>query len=485
MKKKSLVKNYIYNLVYQVLILIMPLVTTPYVSRVLGAENIGIYSYTLSITTFFIIFGSLGIYTYGQREVAYLQDDKKKYSKVFWEVFIFRFITMSISMMVFYISFVLFDNQYNMYFKILMLEIIGNALDISWFFQGLEDFRKTVLRNLLIKVVCVVCVFVFVKTKEDILKYFWIYALSVVLGNGSLWINLHKYIDKVKFKQLNIFRHLKPTLGLFVPQIAIQVYTILDKTMIGTIVLDKSEVGFYDQSQKIIKVLLSVVTSIGTVMLPRISNTFAKGNNEQIKAYLKKSFNVILLLSIPMIFGIIGVSHNFVPLFFGEGYDKVSTIMNLTCPVLLIIGISNVLGQQYLLPTKRQKEYTISVVSGAIVNFTCNMIFINMLGAIGAAIGTIIAELTVTFIQLFFVRKDLDISTVKISFKYLVSGLIMYMVCFIINSIMGNGNKTLIVQVLSGSITYFVILLLLKDKFLFEIMNRFLGKFKKEAKNEN
>ena len=480
MKKKSLTKNYLYNLIYQVLVLILPLITTPYVSRVLGAERIGIYGYTLSITTFFIIFGSLGITTYGQREIAYLQDDKKKYSKVFWEIFIFRFIAMSISMMVFYVSFVLFENDYSVYYRILMLEIIGEALDISWFFQGLEEFKKTVLRNLLVKLTCVVCVFVFVKTKEDIFKYFWIYALSIFLGNGSLWINIHKYLDKTYIKQLNIIKHLKPTIGLFIPQIAIHVYTLLDKTMIGTIIYDKSEVGFYDQSQKIIKILLSVVTSIGTVMLPRISNTFAKGNTEQIKGYLKKSFNVIFFMAIPMIFGIIAVSGNFVPMFFGKGYDRVILLMNIISPVLLIIGISNVIGVQYLLPTKRQKEYTTSVVMGAFINFICNLILIPKLGAIGASIGTLIAEITVSGTQIFFVRKELDCKKIiGLCVKYLISSIIMYFVCYIINIVMGVGTVTLFVQIVAGGLTYFVMLLIMKDEFLFEVLHRFFGKFLK------
>ena len=273
--KKSITKNYIYNLIYQILILILPLITTPYVSRVLGAENIGIYSYTISIATYFILFGSLGIAMYGQREIAYLQDQKEKYSKLFWEIVVLRFFTMSISSIIFYISFVK-NGEYHMYYKILLLELLANCFDISWFFQGLEEFKKTVLRNIVVKIISIICIFVFVKSYNDLFIYFWIYVLSNLIGNISLWAYLPKYIDKIEISKIDIMKHIRPTISLFIPQIAIQIYTVLDKVMIGTIILDKSEVGFYEQSQKIVKMLLTIVTSLGIVMIPRMANTFKK-----------------------------------------------------------------------------------------------------------------------------------------------------------------------------------------------------------------
>lgn len=313
--KTSITKNYIYNLTYQILVLIVPLITAPYVSRVLGAENIGIYSYTISIATYFILFGSLGVAQYGQRQIAYEQKKGKKLSKTFWEIVILRFITMAISMITFYFTFVN-GEQYQVYYKILLLELLANCFDISWFFQGLEEFKKTVTKNIIVKLISVISIFVFVKNSNDLGIYFWIYVLSTLIGNLSLWIYLPRCLRKIKIKQLNIFQHVKQTIGLFIPQIAIQVYTILDKTMIGAIIPDKSEVGYYEQSQKIIKMLLTVVTSLGTVMLPRIASTFASGEKEKVTTYMKKSFNMVFLLAFPLMFGIIAVSKSFVPIFF-------------------------------------------------------------------------------------------------------------------------------------------------------------------------
>ena len=274
MKKKSITKNYIYNLSYQILIIFLPLITTPYVSRVLGAENVGIYGYTLSIVTYFVLFGALGISMYAQREIAYVQSDIKERSKIFFEIIIFRFITMFVSIFLYYIFFVNGNNYQNYYF-ILIMELVSTCFDISWFFQGLEEFKKTVIRNIIVKLISFICILVFVKTKNDLSIYILIYVLSNFIGNMSLWMYLPKYIEKIKINELNIFKHLKPTLWLFIPQIAMQIYTVLDKTMIGTIIEDKSEVGYYEQAQKIVKLCLTLVTSLGIVMVPRIANTFA------------------------------------------------------------------------------------------------------------------------------------------------------------------------------------------------------------------
>ncbi len=480
MQKKSITKNYVYNLLYQVLTLILPLVTAPYISRVLGAENIGIYSYTISIVTYFITFGSLGIALYGQREIAYVQNDKEKYSKIFWEIILLRLITLSCSLLLFYFIFVFRNNQYHIYYTILILEIFANFLDVSWFFKGIEEFKKNVMRHFIVKVISLILIFIFVKTKNDLKIYFIIYVLSTLIGNFSLLLYLPKYLVKIKLKDLNVLRHLKPTIVLFIPQIAIQVYALLDKTMIGAIIMDKKEVGYYEQSQKIIKMLLTIITSLGAVMMPRIAYTYANGNREKIKQYMLKSFNLVFFLSFPMILGIISVNTRFVPLFFGKGYDKVVLLMNIISPILLLIGLSNVTGIQYLLPTKRQKEYTISVIVGAVVNFIFNMLLIPKYGAIGASFGTLIAEFLVSMVQIYYVRCDFELKDiVKLSKNYILASLLMFFCCFILRNMPINDVLVLLVQVITGIVTYGVCLILLKDKFTLEIINKFINKIRR------
>lgn len=482
MAKKSITKNYIYNLIYQILIIVVPLFTTPYLSRVLGAENIGIYSYTLSITTYFILFGSLGVAMYGQREIAYLQEDKYNRSKTFVEILIMKFITLAISLIIFYFAFAS-HGQYSMYYKILILEIIANMLDISWFFQGLEEFKKTVLRNSIVKIISVICIFSLIKTPEDLTKYFFIYVLSTFLGNISLWMYLPKYIQKVKPKDLKIFRHFKSTIALFIPQIAVQIYTVLDKTMIGTIVEEKSEVGFYEQTQKIIKLSMAIATSIGTVMVPRMANTFANGDKKKLKEYMINSFSFILLLAFPLMFGLTSISDSFVPIFYGEGYEKVAILIKIISPIIVIIGLSNVIGTQYLLPTKQQTKYTTSVVIGAIVNFILNFILIRYWKSIGASIATIIAEISVTGVQFYLVRKEIRIEDVlKTSYKYIISSIIMFVISLIIGRLISNNFISVVAQICISGIVYFTLLILMKDRMIYMGIDKIKSKIFKEDK---
>ena len=474
---KSVKKNYIYNLTYQILIMIVPLITTPYLSRVLGAEAIGIYSYTLSITTYFILFGSLGVALYGQREIAYVQDDKMKRSKVFYEILLMRFITLGISMIIFYFTFAI-KGQYSTYYRILILELISNVLDISWFFQGIEEFKKTVIRNTLVKIISVVCIFVFVKNVNDLYKYFITYVLSTFMGNISLWMYVPKYIEKIKIRELEIFRHFKPTIALFIPQVAVQIYTVLDKTMIGSIVNDKSEVGFYEQAQKIVKLLVTVATSLGTVMVPRMANTFASGNKEKIKEYMNKSFHFVLMLAFPLMFGMISIANKFVPVFYGDGYNKVIILINIIIPIVLAIGLSNVIGTQYLLPTKKQKGYTISVTAGAIVNFILNMIFIRLWKSVGASIATVIAEFVVTGVQFYSVRNEIKfIDVIKIMKNYIIASIIMFIISMIIGKFITNNIISILVQLVVSTIIYFIILFILKDEMILSGIQMVKNKF--------
>lgn len=484
-KQKSVVKNYIYNLAYQILVLILPLVTTPYISRILGAEGVGIYSYTISIVTYFTLFGSLGIAMYAQREIAYVQDDKEKRSKIFWEVVIIRAITLTISMIVFYFTFA-FRGDYSTYYKILLLEILANMFDVSAFFQGMEEFKKIVRRNIIVKTISVASIFIFIKQPTDIWKYILIYTLSNMIGNLSLWFYLPKYLSKISIKELNLKKHLKPTIVLFIPQIATQIYTVLDKTMIGSIISDKAEVGYYEQSQKIVKVIMTIVTSLGTVMLPRIANDFANGKKEEIKKSILTSFNFVYFLSIPMVAGLIAVSKDLIPWFLGEGFEKAIYITYVISPIILMIGLSNVIGVQYLLPTKRQKQYTTSVIIGAVTNLILNAVLIPRFKAVGAAVGTIIAETTVTGAQLYFIRTEYNVKEILLmSIKYLTSAMIMLVVLFSLNIFVINNISLKIrmaIDVILGVIIYFGILIILRDEFLKKLISKLL-KIRRKGEN--
>lgn len=474
--KKSVKRNYAYNLLYQILAVVLPMLTTPYIARVLGASGTGTYSYTISIVTYFTLFGSLGVNLYGQREIAYVQENDQKKNQVFTELFILKTITMSIAMAVFWFLFAM-SGQYATYYKILTLEIIANIIDISWVYQGLEEFRKIALRNISIRLMSTILMFALINDSNDVWIYILIYALTTLFGNLSLWFKHKKYI-KFDITNLNIKQHIKPAIALFIPQIAIQVYVVLDKTMLGSILNNMNEVGYYEQSQKIIKILLTLITSIGTVMLPRIAKTFADKNHSQIQKYTYQTINYVYTFSIPLMFGIIAVAHNFVPLFFGPGYDEVILIMSMMSIIILFISLSNVVGMQYLLPTKRQKEYTISVVSGALINLVLNFILIYRFEAIGATIATIFAEFSVTTIQLFYIRKDFKLSKIlTMSSKYFIAGLSMFLLCLLISFFIENKIVGLITQVVVGAIVYFSMLIILREQFILNTLNNYIFRY--------
>lgn len=476
--KKSVVKNYMYNLIYQILILILPLVTTPYLSRVLGSDGVGIYSYTYAIVTYFVLFGSLGISLYGQREIAYAQDEPRKRKRIFLELIIFRFITVAIAAVVYYFWFVR-GNTYQTYYTILLIELFAAAFDISWFFQGIEEFKKTVIRNVLVRVVSVSLVFVFVKTSSDLWKYILIYSLGDFCGNLMLWFYLPKYLRGKKVSKLNITRHLIPIVLLFIPQITNKLYNLLDTTMLGAMISDKSETGYYEQAQKVIRLLLTIVTSLGVVMVPRMANTFATGNKKQINRYIKNSFNFVFIISFPMAFGILSVANSFVPIFFGKGYDKAADLIMIFSPMLILMGIENVIGTQYLLPTKRQKEYTISVGIGVIANLILNFVLISLWQSVGASIATVLSQLIVDGVQIYFVRKNIKWRPIiQLFVKYLFASTIMFAFCSLVKWIISVGLISLILQGVVGVVVYVSMLILLKDKFLNKIIDTVKSKLR-------
>lgn len=299
-----------------------------------------------------------------------------------------------------FLFFIFQTGKNNVVYWLQAIYILAAAIDISWLFMGLEDFKKTVIRNMAVKLVSVALIFAIVRSKEDLGLYVLILALSQFFVQLTMWPYLKKIVNKISQTKLNLGSHILPSLQLFIPQVAIQVYVILNKTMLGYFA-DYSEVGFFDSADKLVRIILSVVTALGVVMLPRISHTFSKGNLKQVNEYVYKSFNFVSNLSAPLCFGLAAIAKTFTPIYFGPSFEKTGTIIMIISPVIIFIAWSNVLGQQYLLPTGENTEYTLSVVCGAIINFIVNLLLVRNFTSIGVSIGTIIAEFSVTSVQFF------------------------------------------------------------------------------------
>lgn len=457
----KLIRNYLYNVGYQLFIIIIPLVTVPYISRVLGSEGVGINAYTNSIIQYFILFGSIGINLYGNRTIAYGRDSRKRRSQTFWEIATLRIVCISISYIIFLV-FLYFISEYKIFYFYQSFLIIAAAFDISWFFMGIEDFKKTVLRNIYVKILSLVAIFIFVKTKEDIGIYILILSLSIFFGNLTLWPYLKKLVDLPDSKTFSLKKHFKPSISLFIPQIATQVYLVLNKTMLGSMIGVESA-GYYENSDKIVKVILAIVTATGTVMLPRIANTFAKGDQEKVKKYLYQSFDFVSFVSIPMSLGLLAIAPKFSVWFLGEDFAITGTLISILSLVIILIGWSNVLGTQFLLPTNQTKYYTISVFMGASINVILNIPLILYLGVLGAVVATVISELAVTVTQCHYVRKTVAISPFFVElWKYLISGIIMSTIVRILHMTFPGKITFFLLEICIGILIYGIFIVLLK-----------------------
>lgn len=475
---KSIKKNFIYNLIYQVFVMATPLVTTPYISRCLGAERIGEYSYAYSLVSYFMIVAILGTATYAEREIARYQDDKEKRSYRFWDLFTLRVIT-SFICIVFYFIFISITNNDYLLSLIVSLNILSVALDTVWVFQGMEEFGKISVRNMFVKIVVIASTFIFVKSPNDIYIYTLIMSLSPVLSALTLLPFIPKFISKPNFKKIKPFKDFRNILRLFVPTVAISVYTVLDVTMIGVFTTTKVENGYYEQATKLSKTALTIITTLSTVMLPRISYYFEKDEKDKIQEYMLKSYQFALFLGFPICFGLIGISSNLVPWFYGSGYDKVAMLLNLSSFLVIAIGLSNITGMQYLVPTMQQDKLTISVVIGAAINFVCNLILIPNFYSSGAMLASVIAEFSVTAIQFYFVKKQLSFKKI-LTFvpKYLISGLLMLILLRVEEQYLSSSVLSTLIMIISGALLYFIVLIIMRDKLIFEAFGQVLTKAK-------
>lgn len=472
----KIAKNYIFNLSYQMLSFIIPLITTPYVSRVLTETEIGQYSYTHSIVTYFILCGTIGLNLYGQREIAYRQNDINNQRKIFSELLILRLITISIAIIVYLITIRMFP-KYSFVFMIQLLDVIAAGIDISWFFQGREEFKRTVSIQAGVKILGTIFIFLLVHNPSDLPIYVMCLSLPTLIGNALMWLYIPFIFKNTVYIPIQCFKHLKYAMLLFIPQVAIEVYTVLDKTMIGAITGSDGQVGFYEQAQKIVKTSLVVVTSLSTVMMPRVANVIMTEGTKKIHGIIEKSFRIVFFLAIPIMFGLLIVADPLVIWFMGERYLPSAQLIKCICPVVLFIGLASVTGNQILIPMKKQNTYTLSVVCGAGVNVIVNALLIPRYASIGASIATVMAECVVTIIQFIAIKKDFNIGKILLgSLNYWLSGIIMFVILLQTKNFFERPFFEVIGQALIGICVYLVVLCILRDKLVKSFKEKKWGK---------
>lgn len=481
-KNPSVKKNYAYSLFYQILCLLTPFITAPYVSRILGADGIGIYSYTASIMAYFQMFALLGTTNYGIREIARLRDDKYAMSKTFWEIVLLVAITTSLCL----ICWIIVAAQ-SEYYGIFMLAItpslLSTAFDISWFYTGIEKMGYTVIRNSICKLLGIISLFIFVREKDDLFIYILLNSIILFFGNISMWTYLPKLVCKIPISSLKITRHLKESMEYFVITIAISLYTVLDKVLIGLITNDNYQNGYYEQANKIISIAKTIsFSSINVVMGARISYLFAQNNMSEIHKRIDQSSGFIFLMSVGCIFGIISVADHFVPVFFGPGFDPVVNMLYLMSPLIFFISLSTCLGSHYYLPAGKIRKSTQMTIIGSIINLIANLLLIPILQAQGAIIGSLIGEGIIAIIYCYNGREFLPlILIIKNSYKKFISGCLMLIAASLVASLFNESHLfILLIQLPVCIITYCASLFILRDPNIYQISNVIISKLWKK-----
>ena len=450
----SLKKNIAISTLYQILLIILPIVTAPYIARVLGPDQSGVYDYTTSIMTYF--------------------------AKLFWEIELMTVMTSSVCIVVWFI-FIALTPQYKTIYLVLTMGLLSTMFDISWFFAGMEQFKYTVTKNAACKLIGVILMFLFVKKQEDLLLYVIIIISSTMIGNLSMWLYVPRFVEKVDFRTFTFRKHFHETLIYFVPTVATSVYTVLDRTLIGVITNNKAENGCYHYAMQIVNMMKALTfSSLNMVLGSRLSFLFAEKKYDEIKEKIADSTNYILFMGIGICFGMIGVAKRFVPVFLGAGYDRVVTMLILMSPIVIIIGISNCLGSQYYTPAGYRKLSARYIIIGAVVNFLLNLVLIPKFWGYGAIVASLIAEGAITILYLKNCNGYLRVSTIiKDSWKKLIAGLIMLIVIKVLDVIISSDIAALFMEVAVGFTVYLAVVTLLRDSFMTDLV---MGKILKRKR---
>ncbi|MDO5131718.1 MAG: flippase [Eubacteriales bacterium] len=463
----SIKLNFVLSMAYQILIVILPLLTAPYLARVLGAAKSGIYSFTASYQTYFSMFAALGTVTYGAREIARNRADRAVRSRLFWEIELMTVVTSTLSILAF-IVFIYTRDRYRIYYIPQIMAVLAVMFDISWFFTGIEQFKYTVTKNAFFKLLGVILIFALVHKPEDLMIYIIILSASTMLGNLSMWLYMPRFLDPVDFRTLRIRRHLRETMVYFVPTIATSVYTVLDKTLIGEITRDEAENGFYENVVKLINIMKALTfTALNSVLGARISYLFAEKKYDEIRQRIETSINYILFMGLGICFGLSGIAPRFIPWFLGPGYERSIWMLILMSPIVVIIGVSNCLGSQYYTPAGKRAQSARFIIAGSCVNLCMNLLLIPRYWGYGAIAASLMAEFTIAVLYVAFSGESFHpVVLLRDGWKKLAAAVLMFVVIRLIDPFFHANFPALLAEICLGGTVYIAVLFILRDRFM-------------------
>lgn len=486
MKVKSIKVNALFNVIYTITNMIFPLITYPYVTRVLSASGMGKVSFFTAVSNYAVMFGSLGISTYGIRAVAKVRDNKHELSKVVQELLIINGVITLIVVGVL-LGLIPFVNKFNsepILFVVNTIIILATPFGMTWLYSGLEQYEYITIRNIIFKMAALIMVFLLVKNKDDYAVYAFLTAFSTVASYICNLIYSRKFVDFHIIQHLEFLKHFKPMLYLFASILAVSVYTNLDTIMLGFI-NGNFEVGLYSVASKVKWLLLAAVNAVSAVLLPRLSNYYSNGKMKKYYDELRKSLSFVSLVTIPLVFYFILEARDCILLLGGADYRGAIPCMQILMPILIVSGLSNVSGNQVLIPQGRDSKFMQAVGVGAIVDIVLNIIFMPRYAAIGAAIATLIAETTQMLIQLYFSREDILLyirrkTIVNALFASIIPAVLIY---FIRKNVNINCFINIIITSCIFFLVYAIVLLLIKDEYTYDFLKNVIS-WRKE-KNED
>jgi O-antigen/teichoic acid export membrane protein len=464
---KSIKSNYIFTLISTISSMLFPVITFPYAARVLMADMIGQVNFFTSIVSYISLLTSLGIPMYAIRETARVRDDKNELNKTTLEIILLHTGLTAIGyLIVFILCATVAKIQVDIpLFLLISTTILFNALGVEWFYQGVEEFKYITIRGLIVRTICVVFLFIFVKTRQD-LMYYAAYTVFGTVGNNILnFIHLRKHISikRIRLKELHPMRHLVPSLRIFVLNLIVCIYVNLDSVMLGFI-KDSAPVGYYTGATKLTRLALGIITSLGTVMLPRLSNLIQQGQKEEFKALAQKAVDFVVVISMPIMIGVMTMAPILIRLFCGESYAPAILTLQIISPIIFVIALSNMFGIQILYPQGKEKLVIISTGVGALINFTLNMLLIPKFSQNGAAIASVIGETAVTVTMFLVGRNHLYVTIFNSEhLKSVLAAVVMGAVCVLMIQLHLNDIISVILIPIAGAIVYALLLLWAKN----------------------
>ena len=445
---------------YKMLTLLTPLLTSPILARALGAEKIGIYSATLAIINVFMLVAMLGSESYGSRTIGAFRNDRNAIQRHFWNIYAVQFVAGCLSVSAYLISCLLIEPDRRLFALLQTPFLLSCLLDINWFYYGCEEFKITVLRNTILKLVTIVCIVLFIHGPDDLWKYIIIMSCTTMISQLMLWVSLRKFIffEKPQLKEAR--QHVRPMLNLFIPTIATSVFFVMDKLMIDFFSIE-TQLGYYYSADKIISIPFGIILALDTIMLPRMANIFSTENLKNAETMLKKTSELTMFFTTAMGFGIAAIAKEFVPFFFGPGFEPCIVLIYLFVPVIIVKGGTHLIRYHYLIPIGKDRIYSVSLYCGVVANLIANFFLIRKYAAIGAVLGTIFAEVVVLIVEIIGTRKEVPFTRMLFSHSlYILFGALMYLaVRWFSGFLIMERLLKLIVMILFGAIIFLTLCL--------------------------